>query len=208
MKAIEVYADLRRFGKPVFSTEDVAQRLRAKTPAVSRMLHRLVQAGLLTAIRRGLFCIDQTIDPLALPEALTAPFPAYVSLQSALHLHGMIEQIPRVIYVVSLARTQRIRTTIGTYSIHHVSPEFFGGYNTVKEGIRLATPEKALVDVLYLSPARSRLFAALPELELPPTFRRKDAEGWTVKLPAARRTMVERKLDKILASANRGHHRR
>ena len=56
--------------------------------------------------------------------------PAYVSVQSALYLHGMISQIPHVIYVASLARTQRVATTIGTYSIHQIAPEFFGGYRT------------------------------------------------------------------------------
>lgn len=34
----------------------------------------------------------------------------------------------------------------------------------------MATPEKALIDFLYLSPARSNLFRVLPELELPRDF--------------------------------------
>ena len=37
-------------------------------------------------------------------------------------------------------------------------------------GVKIASPEKALLDALYLRPARSRLFRALPELELPRTF--------------------------------------
>jgi predicted transcriptional regulator of viral defense system len=36
-----------------------------------------------------------------LPELISAPWPAYVSLQSALHHHGVIEQIPSVIYAVT-----------------------------------------------------------------------------------------------------------
>ena len=43
-------------------------------------------------------------------------------------------------------------------------PDFFGGFETLREHLHLATPEKALLDVLYLTTARSRLFAALPEV--------------------------------------------
>jgi predicted transcriptional regulator of viral defense system len=43
----------------------------------------------------------------ALPERISAPYPACVSLQSALFHHGLIEQLPAALYVVTLAR--RIR---------------------------------------------------------------------------------------------------
>ena len=64
-----------------------------------------------------------------------------MSLYSALQYHGIIEQIPSVVYAVTTGRTQRIETPA-------------------------ATPEKALVDTLYLRPARSNLFRKLPEAEL------------------------------------------
>jgi hypothetical protein len=66
--------------------------------------------------------------------------------------------------------------------------------------VRLASPEKALVDTLYLSGGRSRLFARLPELELPASFRAREARRWVRRIPSQRlRTFVERKLDGILA---------
>ena len=65
---------------------------------------------------------------------------------------------------VSLARTQTIRSSVGTFSFHHVTPELFGGFERTSAGTPLATPEKALFDVAYLSGVRSRLFASLPEL--------------------------------------------
>jgi predicted transcriptional regulator of viral defense system len=48
---------------------------------------------------------------------LTAPFPAYVSLQSALYLHGMVSQVPAVTYAVMLARARRFVTPLGTVAI-------------------------------------------------------------------------------------------
>lgn len=201
MKAVDVYRELRSFGRPVITTEDVALRLRMQRSAASWTLARLEKAGLVTRLRRGLWSTDPRIDPLALPEYLTAPSPSYVSFQSALYLHGMISQIPQVIYAASLAQTRKVRTTVGTYSIHQLKPEFFGGYETVREGVRLATPEKALLDVLYLAAARSRMFARLPEIELPRGFDERKARQWLRVLPLYRRTMVSRRLEAVLSGS-------
>jgi predicted transcriptional regulator of viral defense system len=202
MKATEALADLRRLGKPVLTTEDAALRLKATLSAASRLLARLSEAGLVRRLRHGLWSLEPDLDPLLLPEYLTAPYPAYVSFQSALYFHGMISQIPRVVYVASLSRTRRVTTSLGTYSIHRLAPSFFGGYETLPDsGIRLAGPEKSLLDTLYLSPARSRLFAHLTELELPGSFSVLEARRWLARISAPyRRTMVARRLDEILAS--------
>jgi hypothetical protein len=147
-------------------------------------------------LRRGLWSTRESLEPLVLAEYVTAPHLAYVSLQSALRIHGMIEQIPAVVYVVSLARSRRVATTAGTFSVHRVAPEFFGGFEvTARSGAKIATPEKALLDVFYLSGVRSRLFASLPELELPRGFRFEHARAWIRKIPSARlRTVVTRRL--------------
>jgi hypothetical protein len=91
-------------------------------------------------------------------------------------------------------------TSIGTYSIHQLVPEFFTGYRTDPgSGIKMATPEKCLLDVLYLAAARSRLFAHLPELELPRNFSVRRCRQWIARIPAAyRRQMVQSRLDTIL----------
>ena len=88
-----------------------------------------------------------------MPEFLTAPFPADVSLQSALYLYGMVSQVPSVTHAVTLTRTRRFATPLGAVSLHHVKPAFFFGYEDAgRTGGRLATPEKALVDFLYRPP--------------------------------------------------------
>jgi hypothetical protein len=160
-------------------------------------------------LRHGLWSLDPHIEPMLLVEHLTAPFPAYVSLQSALHLHGMISQVPQVIYVASLAPTKKVATAVAHYSIHRLAPSFFGGFESTAAGIRLATPEKGLLDVLYLGPARSRLFAALPEVELPSTFSAVKARRWLTKVPAGpRRTMMARRLREVMRATGPGRSRR
>ncbi|MBI3932129.1 MAG: hypothetical protein HY317_01815 [Acidobacteria bacterium] len=111
----------------------------------------------------------------------------------------MITQIPHVLYVASLAATKRIQTRVGEYSIHRLAPSFFGGFRSVGSGVRLATPEKALLDVLYLTPARSRLFASLPEVGIPPGFDRKEARRWVARIAAGpRRRAVQQRLERLL----------
>jgi predicted transcriptional regulator of viral defense system len=185
---------------PVFTTSDAATQLSVPNANASVVLARLENSSQVLRLRRGVWAIKDRIDPLALPEYLTAPFPAYVSLHSALYLHGMISQIPAVTYAVSLARTRRYATPLGTVSIHHVQPSFFFGFEAAgRAGGRLATPEKALVDFLYLAPARSRLFRALPELDWPKRFKVRLARSILKRVtPLRRQRIVARKLEELL----------
>jgi hypothetical protein len=146
------------------------------------------------------------VDALALPGYLTAPFPAYVSLQSALYRHGMISQIPSVTYAVSVARTRTFDTPLGTVSVHHLDPAFFFGFETVGEGRgAMATPEKALLDALYLGPAKTRLFCALPELEWPRGFSVRRAREMIGRIGSARRRgMVRARFEALLRGRAKG----
>ena len=74
-------------------------------------------------------------------------------------------------------------------------------------GGRLATAEKALVDFLYLTPARSQLFRALPELDWVKGFSARRARVIVMRVdPARQRTLVTRRLDALLVRAARSGH--
>jgi len=201
LAATHALGSLLRMGKPVLTTRDAALRLGQSSPAASRTLERLAGAGLVLRVRHGLWSLDTRIDPLLLAEYLTAPYPSYVSLQTALYLHGMLSQVPQVVFLASLAPTRTVRTGLGRFSIHRLGPRFFGGFDTLDSGVRLARPEKALLDALYLIPARSRLFARLPELEVPQTFDRAEAFRWVDRIrEGPRRSVVSRRLEALLSA--------
>jgi len=203
MNAPEALSRLRKLGVPAATTADAAAVLGISVQAASHTMRRLARTGLVRPVRRGIWALGDRPDPLVLADYVTARYPSYVSLQTALYRHGMIDQIPEMTFLVSLARSARVSTPLGTYSIHHVQPAFFGGFEMLPDsGIKIATPEKALVDFLYLSPTRGRLFAALPEVELPRGFRRAEARRWVARIPSTRRrTIVARKLKDVLARA-------
>lgn len=176
MRLVEVYARLLTMEGAVFQTGDASAWLNISQAHASQLLSRLAEFGHLIHLKRGIWAFRDRVELMALPQYLTNPFPSYISLQSALYYHGLISQIPVVTYAVSIARTKRYETLLGVISVHHIHPSFFFGYETRDNaGIKIATPEKALIDFLYLSPAKSKLFHSLPELELPKSFRIKEA---------------------------------
>lgn len=205
MTLIGALSSLAAMEVPVFETGDAAVRLGLSNPHASTVLARLAAARQLVRLRRGIWAFPEHVDPLALPGRLTAPLPSYVSLQSALYFHGMISQVPAVTYAVSLARARQFETPLGVVSVHHVTPGFFFGYEeTGRQGALMAVPEKALVDILYLAPARSMLFRALPEVELPRGFSARRARSMTARITSPRRRMmVARSLERVLGAAAR-----
>jgi len=205
MQLTEALSKLKGLNQRVLHTSDAMALLGARKSHASKLLARLEKSGHMLRLKRGLWAFTGGLDPLLLVESLTAPFPSYVSLQSALYHHGMISQIPRVTYCVSLARSRVYKTAVATFSVHHVAPGFFTGYEETGERlIKMATCEKALLDFLYLGPSRSRLFAALPEVELPSAFNVKRARRFVklIKAPQ-RRTWVAKRLESLLAMS--GH---
>lgn len=200
MRLTDAHAKLLAMSQPVFTTADAAACLRIPPAHASKLLARLADSGHLKRLRRGVWATGGDVQMLALPQHVVAPFPCYVSLQSALYYHGMVSQIPSMTYAVSLARTRRYSTPLGDVSIHHVAPSFFFGFEPVGEqGAMLALPEKALLDVLYLGPAKTRLFASLPEIELPRSFSARRARAMADRIPSKqRRTLVRERLDRVL----------
>ena len=203
MKLLDVHAKLLEMNVAVSKTSDAVACLNIDSSHASKLLSRLSMSGHLVHLRRGLWAFRDKVEPLALPVYLTDPFPSYVSLQSALYYHDMISQIPAITYAVSIGRTKRHDTPLGVVSVHHVHPSFFFGFETVGKRIaKMATPEKALIDFFYLSPAKSSLFKALPELELPRGFSEKKAYKIINKIRSVRRrSLVKSLFEKTLQMA-------
>jgi predicted transcriptional regulator of viral defense system len=201
MRQAEAYAQLRDLGGPVVGTREAAALWRSEEGTARRRLQVLAKAGLVTPIRRGLWSVEADPDPFAVAPCLTAPFPAYVSTFSALAAHGMIEQIPGRVSVVSLDRARRIQTTIGAFDVHHIAPELFEGFVPWRRGGSIASPEKALFDLVYLRAAAGGR-AYLPELTLPERLDHDSLRRWVDRIESRRlTTLVERRLEELVAGA-------
>jgi predicted transcriptional regulator of viral defense system len=209
MTLVEALGKIKAIAQPVFRSADVMVVLDIRKSHASKLLERLARHGHVLRLKRGLWTLAEGLEPLALVPYMTAPFPSYVSLQSALYYHDMISQIPEVIYCVSLARTRTYVTPAATISVHHIPAGLFFGYEERGEQhIRMALPEKALMDFLYLSQAKSRLFTALPEVEFPPKFNIKWAQSMIQKITdTRRRTLVLSRFNRLLEQKEEGVRR-
>jgi predicted transcriptional regulator of viral defense system len=203
MRNRNILSCIKDMERPVFTTSELSASSGKSLSAVTQALNYLRAQGLIFKVRNGIWAEARnkhvsaySVIPFLLPRQR-----AYVSFISALHLHGIIEQIPQVITLASTSHTKLIRTKLGDYSIHQISPLFFAGFDWYKDGesFLIAEPEKALVDCLYLSAHKGRKFYKFPELHFPKTFSAKKARYWVKRINASRaRENVFKKLDRLI----------
>ncbi len=203
MNAAKAFATLSATGLRAIRTSEAAALLHVSPLATAQLLRRMVQAKLVQRLTHGVVWLGrEPIDPWVALEVVSAPYPAYASLYSALYLRGVLSQIPAIHYAVTLGRAHRVRTAAGTYSLHRVAPEVFGGFETIASGAKIATLEKALFDLAYLSATRARLFARPPELELPRSLDRAALRDWSERIRSPKhRAQTQRQLDLLLSSS-------
>ena len=126
---------------------------------IRRQLSRWSKAGRIHQLRRGLYV-------LASPYRKRYPHPffvanqmvrsSYVSCQSALSYYDMIPEYTPAIMSVTVRRPGIWTTELGRFEFKHIKSEFFHGYDMKELGdnqnVFIATPEKALLDLIYLVP--------------------------------------------------------
>jgi len=172
---------------PVFATSEVAELTGSAPSNVSRDLGKLAEEGMITRIRRGVWAVVHHPDFSAyavVPHLFKGEEAGYVSLLSALNLHGMIDQIPQVVHVMTTLQRSRLRTPVGTYEFHQVQAELFDGFRPYRGrgNFDIAKPEKALFDTMYLSARKGRRFAHIPEIEMPAGFSPTEVEKWITRV--------------------------
>ncbi len=172
---------------PIFTTAELADTGEIRLSNASRDLAKLASRGMITRVKRGLWADSRHPDfsPYAVvPYLFQQGESGDVSLLSARNLHGMIEQIPRVVQVMTLRQRAHLRTPVGTYEFHRIQPDLFGGYEPYGRlgEFDIAKPPKALFDAMYLSSRRTRRFSHLPEIELVGGFSTEEVDSWIARI--------------------------
>jgi predicted transcriptional regulator of viral defense system len=175
---------------PVFTTAEVAHAAGVQVSNASRDLAHLEDDGMIVRIRRGLWGVPHHPDfsPYAVvPHLFSGGETGYVSLLSALNLHGMIEQIPRTVQVVTTRQRADLETPVARYEFHKIQADLFGGFGPYRGmgSFDIATPAKAFVDVLYLSMRKGQRFAHLPEVEFTEAFSWAEMRHWVNRIDLA-----------------------
>ena len=116
-------------------------------------LSRMVKSGEYTRIVKGLYETDPSIPGYLLAGSIYGP--SYLSFEFALSYHGLI---PEAVYAFTSAtydkkKKKKFETAFGTFTYRDVPKKVYPlGVELVQEGdysYWIASPEKALCDVLY-----------------------------------------------------------
>ncbi len=128
-------------------------------------LTRLLKSGALTQIKRGLYVDDVAVSPRALAPVIYGP--SYISFQFALASSGLIPENVPVITSASYNKDKDkvFRTPLGEYRYYYLPPAVYPYGIRMEEELGLnwfmASPEKALCDVVYKIPS----VITVPEIE-------------------------------------------
>lgn len=152
MKWIDAQLRLAEKGITIFTGSEFRRIAELSETAAQAMLERYTKRGLLTRIKKGMYIVTAN-PPSSFVISNRLYRPSYISFESALSYHGII---PETVYGVTAATTKPTRSfeVAGkTFIYHTLKKSAYTGYAPAKVGadmILLASPEKALVDYLYL----------------------------------------------------------
>lgn len=119
---------------------------------------RWVKKGLLVRLRQGYYTFPEYKNKpdFTLFFANRIYRPSYISLHTALAFYGIIPEAVVQITSVTTLKTANFQNEFGEYEYKSIRAELMFGYDfkTIANGqsIKLARPEKALLDLLYLYP--------------------------------------------------------
>lgn len=163
----------------VFTTQDYAAASGVSMSSASRRLDTLSKRKALTRVTKGIWAntAHPHFHPLAAVPYLLGKEQGYVSFLTALHLHGILSQIPRTYQIATTGRPRVLDSPIGKFEFLRIKPELMRDgvdWSDTYQPYLIASAEKALLDTIYISTRKNRRFSSLPELGLGGTFRRRE----------------------------------
>ena len=148
------YAKLRNIKSLYFGYEEIARSLGIGMASARVSANRYVKQGMLIRAKRNIYILRDRwealgdADKFALANITQAP--SYISLMTAMGYHGVTTQIQRnFIESIALKRTKEIRVGEDTLRYVKVDKKLYFGFIR-KNNFFIATPEKALLDAVYL----------------------------------------------------------
>ena len=153
----------------LFTTRLFAVSTDRRVDSSSRALTGLAARGLLVRVTRGLWAQPDhpSFTPFGAVGFLLGHEHGHVSFVSALHRHGVIAQIPGAVHIATTGHGRVLESPIGRFEFFQLRPQMMNGGVDVSDTeppYPIATPEKALLDTIYIG-LRRRRFVRLPELD-------------------------------------------
>lgn len=145
--------NLLKSNNTIFNVNDLGLLLAiSNSRYLKTVIYRLTKSGVLNRLAKGIYTTKQDWNALELANKLRTP--SYVSFETVLSRNNIIFQDYR--NQITSAYTNTVQKQIGdkSYSYYKLDPELLtnpAGLET-RDGITIATPERAVCDRLYLTP--------------------------------------------------------
>lgn len=138
-------------GYPVFTLEHVSALTGKDTDYIKVYLKRLERRGIVHSLQRNRYTVQE--DPLIVSTSII--WPSYVSIWYALRYHGLTEQLPGTIDVLTTSSKSRRRIDFqgSTLLFTTIPSRYLFGYTKIEVSgfnVFMADPEKAIIDSVVL----------------------------------------------------------
>lgn len=135
--------------KATFTLSDIRKVTDMEDESLRVSMNRMVKNGAVARIVRGVYTHDLgKVDWEKFAQELYSP--SYLSFEYALGRAGVLSQKSYALTLATSQRTKTIETTSVTIIYHHIQPRLYWGY-VREENVFVAEPEKAFLDLAYLS---------------------------------------------------------
>jgi hypothetical protein len=148
---------LLRFAKTAYLDSHNLKPLLSGYTNPDDFISRMVKAGELIRLKNGFFLIAEKIEEAPVPYEQIANLlygPSYISFEWALSFYKMIPEGVYVVTSASAGKTRNFNTPIGMFDYVHLNHHRYSIGIDQKENAAgsflIATPEKALADLIHL----------------------------------------------------------
>lgn len=164
--------DLENIGNIPVSTSAISS-LFSEIKAGNQKVRNLELSGKVIRLKKGLYVVDPSVSRVALSTELIANHiyaPSYVSMSSALRYYGLIPETVYTIQSMTIKHSRSFETPIGRFDYTFINREAFHigitSINKQSYAFLMATPEKALCDLIANSPQVNLRYAKDVEVYL------------------------------------------
>ncbi len=149
MRIVDIIKIIKKSGVKIISLSDLRKLLDIEKDNTSyRIAEKLVADKFLLRLKKGVY-----LSAFNLPESFEIAnaiyTPSYISLESALNYYGVLPQFPYSVTSVSPKKSKKLLIDEKEFEYVQISHKFYWDFR--REGQTLiASPEKALLDMIYI----------------------------------------------------------
>jgi len=163
MKGLELLKMLQKINKPFYTIADLEKITGLSRNSLYVALKRWETGEIIERVSQGIY-IPMGSNVSLENVAAQIYIPNYLSFESALTKHGILNLIPYTLTFATTRKTKKYTLQKQKIEFRQISPELFFGFE-MKNGIYIASPEKAFLDQVYFA-TRGKASLDFDELDI------------------------------------------